>query len=148
MPSRSTHSNTDLKAEKINRTLPLAWLFLMTASAPVMAIEPDKRMAERYASEIEYAVIMRGPPRPLPPVTVVAPSDPPPVHEVLVSPDSGVKIAGEDLVFARIMQAEANVGCKPGEVCQIPEEPDIAMPPGDSLTPEVPFGTRRNVIEL
>lgn len=148
MPSRSTRLNTD--ARRCNTFLAgsAAALLLAFSAWSAKAADPSKRVAERYASEIEYAVVKRGTPEPLPPVTVVAPSDPPPVHEVVVSPLDGVQIAGEDLVFAQIMQDEINAGCKRSEDCGHLMEPDISIPPGDLLTPDAPFGTRRNVIEL
>lgn len=148
MPSRSTRLNTDLRRREAGRAGTVAALLLAFVCAPLLAAEPSKQIAERYASEIEYAVVTRGPDRPLPPVTVVAPSPPPPVHEVVVSPVDGVHIAGEDLVFAQIMQDEYNAGCKRSQDCGHLMEPDIGIPPGDSLTPDAPFGTRRNVIEL
>ncbi|WP_432696275.1 hypothetical protein ACQUQP_17255 [Marinobacterium sp. YM272] len=145
MPNRSTRwSIKQGHPAQITSSL----LALTVVSAPLVAAEITPRLAERYASEINYAVVTPGEPRALPPVTVVAPSDPPPVHEVVVAPDAGVQISGEDLVFARIMQQEAELGCKPGEPCMVPLEPDITDPPGESLTPEAPFGTRRSVIEL
>ncbi len=148
MQSRFTPSNTDMKRYTANRACSAAVLMLALAPFSASAAEPVARLAERYASGIEYQVVKRGEPKPLPPVTVVAPSAPPPVHEVVVTPMDRVNIAGEDLIFAQIMQAEADAGCAPGEECRIPLEPEISIPPGDSLTPDAPFGTRRNVLEL
>lgn len=150
MPSRSTRWNIKPGERVLTSSVRVsaALMALALVSTPLAAAEISPRMAEKYASEIDYAVVTLGKRAPLPPVTVVSPSAPPPVYEVVIAPDEGVQITGEDLVFAQIMQEEADLGCKPGEPCEVPMEPDISSSPGDSLIPEAPFGSRRSVIEL
>ncbi|GGB86864.1 hypothetical protein GCM10011352_10930 [Marinobacterium zhoushanense] len=80
-----------------------------------------------------------GPPVPLPEVTVVAPSAPLPIHEIVVEPVKVKPLTGEDLVFAQI-ERDAKL---PTELDLLPEEA-----PGPELTPPPPFGTHRDVIEL
>ncbi|KEA65291.1 hypothetical protein ADIMK_0248 [Marinobacterium lacunae] len=88
--------------------------------------------------EIDYHVVEVAKPAALPEVTVVYPSEPLPVHEIVVEPVNVAPLAGEELVFAQI-QKDALL-------------PDIDVlseeAPGPSLVPPPPFGTHRNVIEL
>lgn len=92
-----------------------------------------------HVSADGFTIIEVGPPAALPEVTVVAPSEPLPIHEVVVAPTGTKQLVGENLVFARIQRDEQSSV----EFEVLPEEA-----PGPQLTPQAPFGTHRNVIEL
>lgn len=101
-------------------------------------------------SEVDYTVIRPDEPKHPPPVVVVAPSAPLPIHEVIVEPVVAQRLTGENRVFAQIMAAGDEV-CMPGSPCELDleaVEPDAQAAP-ERLLPDAPgFGRQREVIEL
>jgi len=115
-------------------------LLLVGLALPVLTQAAGANLPSRQSSsEIDYRVIEVGPPGPLPEVTVVAPSAPLPIHEIVVEPVKVAPLTGENQVFARI-ERDAKM---PPAFDLLPKEA-----PGPALTPPPTFGTHREVIEL
>lgn len=108
------------------------------AEPSVQSIASGSLLGSQGNAEIDYHVVEVAKPAALPEVTVVYPSEPLPVNEIVVEPVNVAPVVGEDRVFAQI-QKDALLP----DIDILPEEA-----PGPSLVPPAPFGTHRKVIEL